>query len=349
MGVTRRKDGRAVKSFIIDGVPKYFYSKEKSDAKAEKDIMRQLLAYQGEIERGKTVKEVAEEWEEWHSKRVEESTTHRYKACVRRVIEWFEGKHIKDITVIEANRCIERFALLYPMKKTVKQQKSVCKQIWDFAIVRGYIDANNIWQYVQLPKGLGETKRQPPSAVTLKKVFDTPTREVTKGMLFVNILLFTGIRRGEILGLDYSDIDRDTSFINVNRQVTHISNAPIVKPYLKTRAGERGVILAKKLEEIIPKKKKGFIFCNDDGSPLTQKQFEALWKDAMRELGIEETVTPHQFRHAYASMLHESGVDEKDAQVLLGHADVHTTKQIYMHVSKRRLESVAEKINSYRI
>ena len=161
--------------------------------------------------------------------------------------------------------------------------------------------------------------------------------------------MFTGIRRGEILGLDYSDIDRDTSFINVNRQVTHISNAPIVKPYLKTRAGERGVILAKKLEEIIPKKKKGFIFCNDDGSPLTQKQFEALWKDAMRELGIEESVTPHQFRHAYASMLHESGVDEKDAQVLLGHADVHTTKQIYMHVSKRRLESVAEKINSYRI
>ena len=349
MGVTRRKDGRAVKSFVIDGISKSFYSREKSDQKAEKDIMRQLIAYKGAVERGKTVKEVADEWEEWHSEKVEESTTHRYKACVRRTKEWFEGKYIKDITVMEANRCIERFALLYPMKKTVKQQKSVCKQIWDYAILKGYIDANNIWQYVQLPKGLGETKREPPTDRTLKKVYYPHTKEVTKGILFVNILLDTGIRRGEILGLDYSDIDRVTFFININRQVTHISNAPIVKPYLKTKAGERGVILTKKLEEIIPKKKKGFIFCNDDGSPLTQKQFESLWKGAMRELGIDEHVTPHQFRHAYSSMLHEMGVDEKDAQVLLGHADVHTTKQIYMHVSKRRLESVAEKINAYRI
>lgn len=349
MGVTRRKDGRAVKTFVIDGASKSFYSREKSDQKAEKDIMRQLLAYQGMVERGKTVTEVADEWDEWHAEKVEESTTHRYKACIRRVKEWFDGKYIKDITVMEANRALESFALLYPTKKTVKQQKSVCKQIWDYAILKGYLDANNIWHYVPLPKGLEETKRMPPSDFTLEKVFYPKVKEVTKGILFVNILLFTGIRRGEILGLDYADIDRATSSININRQVTHIGNAPIVKTYLKTKAGERGVILAKRLADIIPRKKKGFIFCNDDGSPLTQSQFETLWDNALKELGIEEHVTPHQFRHAYTSMLHEIGVDEKDAQVLLGHADVHTTKQIYMHVSKRSLDKVAEKINAYEL
>ncbi len=349
MGVTRRKDGRAVKTFVIDGVSKSFYSREKNDQKAERDIQRQMLEYKGQVEKGKTVAEVADEWESWHMERVEESTSHRYKACVRRVKEWFEGQYIKEVTVMDANRFIQHFALLYPMKKTVKQQKTVCNQIWKFAILNGYIEANNIWQFVPIPQGLGQNERIPPSDTVLKKVFRTNPKEVTKGILFVNILLSTGIRRGEILGLDYSDIDRVTNFININRQVTHISNAPIVKTYLKTKAGERGVILAERLAEIIPRKKKGFIFCNDDGSPLTQSQFERFWINTMKELDIDEHVTPHQFRHAYASILHETGVDEKDAQVLLGHADVHTTKQTYMHVTKRSLENAAKKINSYKM
>lgn len=348
MAITRRKDGRAMKSFVIDGVSKSFYSSEPNDKKAEKDIMQQMLNYKGKIERGKTVAEVAEEWEEWHGGRVEASTHKRYKACVRRVCEWFEGQYIKDITVMDANRFIETFAQFYPMKKTVKQQKTVCNQIWKFAILRGYIEANNIWQYVPLPKGLGENKRMPPSDNVIQKVFHAK-KGLTKGMIFVNILLFSGIRRGEILGLQYPDIDRATKLIYINRQVVHESNKAVVKHYLKTKAGVRKVILTDRLAEIIPERKEGFIFCNLKGEPLTQSQFKSFWKQAMKELGIDEHVTPHQFRHAYTSMLHEVGVQVKDAQVLLGHADVHTTQQIYTHVSQKSLKNAAEKINAYAI
>lgn len=349
MGITRRKDGRAMKTFVIDGCSKSFYSSEKSDKKAENDIMRQMLEYKGKLEIGKTVSEVAEEWEEWHEERVEASTHRRYKPCTKRVSDWFSDVPIKNVTVMEANRFLETFAQLYPMKKTVKQQKTVCNQIWKYAILKGYVEANNVWQFVPLPKGLGESERLPPSDEILKKVFHTVPKSITPGLLFINILLFSGIRRGEILGLKYSDIKHDEELIYISRQVVHEGNKPVIKDYLKTKAGERKVILTKRLSEIIPKKKSGFIFSTADGKPFTQSQFKKFWKDSIKELSIDENVTPHQFRHAYTSMLHDLGVDEKDAQALLGHADVHTTKQIYMHVSKRSFANAANKLNAYEL
>ena len=61
---------------------------------------------------------------------------------------------------------------------------------------------------------------------------------------------------------------------------------------------------------------------------------------------VRETVTPHQIRHGYATALLESGVDPKTAQVLLGHAQLSTTMDIYTHVRDGQLKAAAEKMEA---
>ena len=73
---------------------------------------------------------------------------------------------------------------------------------------------------------------------------------------------------------------------------------------------------------------------------MSNMHFQSLWKKYADESGV--TCTSHQLRHAYATMLEENNISEKDAQYLLGHAQISTTKDIYTHIR----ESKKEKINA---
>ena len=59
------------------------------------------------------------------------------------------------------------------------------------------------------------------------------------------------------------------------------------------------------------------------------------------------TVTAHQLRHKYATILHEAHIDEKDAQELLGHSSIVVTKDIYTHISQKQKEETRQKLNQF--
>ena len=84
-------------------------------------------------------------------------------------------------------------------------------------------------------------------------------------------------------------------------------------------------ILDALLKKIKPRKK-GLVFPNRDGEYITGSQFEDYWNTYRDETGI--TATPHQFRHAYATMLFEAGIPPEEMQILLRHAQLSTTMDI---------------------
>ena len=93
------------------------------------------------------------------------------------------------------------------------------------------------------------------------------------------------------------------------------------------------------MAEQIPRNKKGALFSN------TLRTFKTEWKHYCKRLGFE--VTPHQFRHAYATMLYDAGIDVKMAQKLLGHSSIKMTQDIYTHIRLSRLGDTAEKLNAH--
>ena len=77
---------------------------------------------------------------------------------------------------------------------------------------------------------------------------------------------------------------------------------------------------------------------------MTNGMWERHWKHYKEATGI--TCTPHQLRHAYATMLYEGDINMEDAQYLLGHAQIQTTKDIYTHIREQKVEKIKEKMLS---
>lgn len=116
----------------------------------------------------------------------------------------------------------------------------------------------------------------------------------------------------------------------------------------KTDAGIRDVAMLACVEERLSVMAKGksdadFLFGGD--KPLTKSAFRRKWQAYKKETGID--FTPHQLRHAYATLLYDAGIDEKVAQGLMGHSTIALTRDIYTHVRQSRLDSAASSLNQY--
>jgi len=121
----------------------------------------------------------------------------------------------------------------------------------------------------------------------------------------------------------------------------------VFEPVLKTESAERDVILLDRLAAVIPKNFTGFLFSmNGDGKePLTKCAFDKRWKAYLKKYNLN--ITAHMLRHGFATMLFEAGIDEKDAQDLMGHSDIPLTREIYTHIRGKRKQETAEKLNNF--
>lgn len=342
MKLTKRKDGRYCTSRTINGERVFFYSSERTEKKAEKDIENQMLAYRGKIEeeaKGKKLEVVTDEWEEEHYKTIQYQTAIRYKSYVARFKDYFSDVYIKDIKSDEIERFYQGMVLQGFSSKTIKDQASVVKLIMRYALIKRYIDTN-IADYVTPPKGKPKEVRQPLTKKEIKTVENNITAEFGRIAYF---LLYTGLRKGEMLALTYGDIDLKNNFITVNKSVEYISNKPNVK-LPKTKAGIRHVPLPEALKFLFSgKHKKDELVFGVNGQLMRKSYFDRHWAKYLEETGLQ--VTPHQFRHTYATLLFEWRITEKDAQQILGHADISTTQNIYTHISDTRMRQTTKNIN----
>lgn len=159
--------------------------------------------------------------------------------------------------------------------------------------------------------------------------------------------LLTGLRKQEILALQWNDIDFESDIISVTKAVEHIGKRPSIKT-TKTESGIREVPLLNMLKEkLFPLKASAssYIFSDDNGkTPLSEHRFERLYKDYCRDTGI--SCSSRQLRHSYATVAVEEDIAPKDLQNALGHADITTTMNVYASARKKSIQKVAEKLNS---
>ena len=141
------------------------------------------------------------------------------------------------------------------------------------------------------------------------------------------------------------DVDRKTKRLSVTKSVYYVSNEPHLKEP-KTAAGRREIVLPDYILDLLPKgKKSDLLFCREPGQLMKKDFFDKAWHYWQRETGL--TLTAHQLRHGYATLLHEADIDVKDAQVLLGHADISTTLNIYTDINDSRKRKTQAKLNEY--
>lgn len=343
----QRKDGRWVKTITTAGGKReFFYSTKKTEKQALKDIEKQILNYQEREEKGKLFKEVAEEWYDTHIPTVEVQTASGYKAPYHYCVEALGHFYIKDIKTQDIQKFIDRKASKGFAKKTIKNQLSVVSLIFKFACIQDYID-NNPCEYVRTPRNLGKTKRKIPTVAQIEKVKKHCTTQME---MFAYFLLYTGLRKGEALALTYGDIDFKNKCIYVTKSVYHDSNTPNIKQP-KTEAGIRTVMLFDNLEKQLKQhfgkcSKDTLLFPGTNGALMRKSTFLRRWGKYQKD--NELNITPHQLRHAFASyILFDAGIDVKVAQLLMGHADVSTTRNIYTQITELRQDNTYLQLNEY--
>ena len=191
-----------------------------------------------------------------------------------------------------------------------------------------------------MPRNAVTTKRVLPHTEDINAVKSHGNSEYGLMPFF---LLYTGCRVGEALALRYEDIDYKNDTISINKTVVFDNGEPTIQQHAKTDAGNRIIPLLPPLKGIL-KKKKGYIF-NLNGEPLKKHQVYSQWNKYKKRYNID--ITPHQLRHAYATILYDAGLPVKDSQLLLGHNSAEVTQDIYTHISEERRKKTFETLNKY--
>lgn len=335
---TKRADGRLVRA-ITDprtGKRKYFYGT------TEREINAQIMEYTAKVERGRPFKEVAEEWWKAANPNLAHQTVKVYKPALERAVEALGDMSVKDIKPREISQLLQRLSEQGYALKTVMNQRTVIKQIFDHAVVECDVDFNPC-SSVQSPKNMKKAKR---TAAT--NADEALVREYRDTWALPYIALMTGMRKGEILALQWSDIDFEANIINVTKSAEYIGNqANIKKP--KTEAGIRMVPLLDELKEFLltqPNRLPDNYVISDDGkTPLAHRRYQTLYKHFVEDTGA--SCTAHQLRHSFATIAFESGVDAKAIQEIIGHKQLSTTMDIYTDFRKKSLQQAAEKLNKF--
>lgn len=188
----------------------------------------------------------------------------------------------------------------------------------------------------KLPDTLSEEEiNQIISAIDLSK----PEGERNRAML--ETMYSCGLRVSEMIGLQISDLFFDEGFIKVIGKGNKQRFVPINNYMIKLIETYKDLIRSK------IKTQKGFedtLFLNRRGKQLSRNMVFMILKDHTQKAGIKKSVSPHTFRHSFATHLLENGADLRAIQQMLGHESI-TTTEIYMHLDKSHLKQVVEKFH----
>lgn len=166
------------------------------------------------------------------------------------------------------------------------------------------------------------------------------------------IILNTGLRMGEVLGLKWNDYDESKKKIYVKRNVQVIKKRnqtgetedgyEIVEQSTKTYSGTRTINLNNQAIQGFKAKnqKNKYIICNSKGKLLPPQQLERTFYRILKNVGIPKTGV-HSLRHTFASTMFLHGVDVKTVSQILGHANVSITYNTYIHlIEKQKSDAV---------
>jgi integrase len=248
--------------------------------------------------------------------------------------------------------------------RTCQQLKMAVIQMLDFGIEDGLLYKNVAYR-IKLTKP-DKVEKRPLTAVEKEGI--KKANFTSKEKAFIYVLLYCGLKRGEILALSKSNVSLSTKKISVNNAVTFENGSPIVKAP-KTNSSIRNIPITNELYAVLEPYMKNlktyYLFTSEKGELMHKSTYDNFWKRIIEKINVAAGGTPtkqarkgqkevkglqvihgltaHVFRHNYATMLYYADVPIKDAQYLLGHNNIKITLDIYTHLDKDK-NDIGDKI-----
>jgi len=159
-----------------------------------------------------------------------------------------------------------------------------------------------------------------------------------RNLAMLEVLYSSGLRVSELIGLRLTDVSLDVGYVRCIGKGSKERIVPLGEQAMQDVAryldGPRGRLSRKRKTDIL--------FLNVHGQPLTRQGVVHILKKWGQTHNLEQSISPHMFRHSFATHLLDNGADLRSVQEMLGHADIATT-QIYTHLTRNRILDVFRK------
>jgi integrase len=349
--IFKRKDGRwSVQAYVTlaNGERKRICITKKS-REAAKEKLREILDQENRhvpySEKDWTIAEYLDYWiQDIQTGRICETTVVSYKMTIKNHIKPTMGHHkLKSLSVYNVRNAMD----MLEKRGCSARMRIECLRILPSCLgcaMREELIYRNVAQLVEKPKHI--PKETVIWSAEQAALFLRTARNHSKYIVFL-LLLTYGMRRGEVLGLRWCDIDFKNELIYVRQQIGRI-NGKMVARNLKTANSRRSLPLmsnvhaallehAKKNAITIPKfnpffepSLHGTVVVTKTGTPLDPPGLVMCYNILVKKAELPR-IKIHAMRHTAATVLKDLNVPAKDAQLILGHSNISTTLNIYQH------------------
>ncbi|MDQ3277107.1 MAG: site-specific tyrosine recombinase XerD [Bacteroidota bacterium] len=170
---------------------------------------------------------------------------------------------------------------------------------------------------------------------------DLSTPEGTRNKAILETMYSCGLRVSEVVNLKLSQLFLDVGFVRVIGKGNKERLVPVGSSAIKyIRLYADGV----RNHQVIQRGEEDILFLNRRGKRLTRVMIFLIIKDLVKKAGIPKTISPHTFRHSFATHLVEGGADLRAVQEMLGHESI-TTTEIYTHLDREYLRKTLEQFH----
>lgn len=362
--MAKQKDGRYRAKITVghdtDGNPivKYASGRTKKELESAKEELKKRYVGGVKVQRDVTFGEYAKEWYDIYKKpNISYSSQMSYNSTFRvHLMPILGERQMRAITANDLQSLMNEKQGLG--LSTMNSIKTIIVNVFAKAYAQGIIDRD---PSAGLTRPVAEKKH------SRRALTDAETNAVLKvadkhpNGLILKVLYYTGMRLGEACGLQWQDIDFKSRTISVCRDVDF--KAGCIGD-VKTKYSIRDIPMPPKLyEALYPLRGLGnaFVLPGSNGKHWLNTPLHCAWLDMMKSVYAEDDslescetktgrasiLTPHYFRHNYATVLYYAGVDVLTAQRYLGHAKAQTTIDIYTHLNEEKAHKDADKLRNY--
>lgn len=296
-------------------------------------------------------KEIVELWKNDKQQYVKKSTFAAYSLLIaNHLLPAFANK--KEIVEDDVQQFVFTKLNEGLSKKTIKDILIVLKMILRFGVKHNLTYHNQI--DIRFPTERDKQGIEVLSKNNQRKIMDFIKNNFTFQNLGIYLCLSAGLRIGEVCALTWNDIDCDLGVINVTKTIQRIyiiegdrRYTEIIIDSPKSKNSIREIPMTKELLRIIKPLKKvvnpSFFVLTNSNTPTEPRTYRNYYKRLIRDLGIP-LIKFHGLRHSFATRCIESNCDYKTVSVLLGHSNISTTLNLYVHPNMEQKKKCVEQM-----
>ncbi len=265
-----------------------------------------------------------------------------YTLDIEKLSLYLTENQIEKTPITITEEIVQEF--IYDVSKKVNPRSqariiSGLKSFFNYLIFEDYRPDNPL-ELIEAPR-LG---RKLPDTLNIEDIdnlinaIDLSSNEGERNRAMLETLYGCGLRVSELVSIKISDLFFDEGFIKItgkgNKQ-RFVPISPLTQKYIGIYKNEVRPHLP------IQKEFGDTLFLNRRGKQLTRAMIFTIIKDLAKKINLNKTISPHTFRHSFATHLLENGADLRSIQLMLGHESI-TTTEIYMHVDRKHLNQVMQ-------